>query len=105
MLSNLSRAALLGSALLIFSGTALASADLATRKNCLACHAVNVKLVGPSFKDVAVKYAKDSGAQAQLAKKVRAGGAGVWGQIPMPPNPQVSDAEANTLVKWILSTK
>lgn len=105
MSSKFLRVALLGSALLIASGAASANADLAKVKNCMACHATDKKLVGPSFKDVAAKYAKDSGAEGKLAQKIRAGGSGVWGQVPMPPNPQVSDAEAKTLVKWILSVK
>lgn len=105
MSSKFLRVALLGSALLIASGAASANADLAKAKNCMACHATDKKLVGPSFKDVAAKYAKDSGAEAKLAQKVRAGGSGVWGQVPMPPNPQLTEAEANSLVKWILSVK
>jgi len=105
MSSKILRVALLGSALLIASGSASANADLAKAKNCLACHATDKKLVGPSFKDIAAKYAKDSGAEAKLAQKVLAGGSGVWGQVPMPPNPQLTVAEAGTLVKWILSVK
>ncbi len=82
-----------------------ASADLAKTKNCTACHAVDKKLIGPSYKDVAAKYASDKDAMAKLAKKVREGGVGVWGQIPMPANPQVSADEATALVKWILAAK
>ena len=78
---------------------------LATAKNCMACHAMDKKVVGPAYKDVAAKYASDKDAAARLAKKVREGGVGVWGQIPMPANPQVSADEATTLVKWILSSK
>jgi cytochrome c len=89
----------------LVSGSALASADLAKAKNCLACHAADKKLVGPSYKDIAAKYAKDKDAVAKLAKKIREGGVGVWGQIPMPANPQVSDAEAKTLATWIMATK
>ncbi|MEY3477389.1 MAG: hypothetical protein RLY65_1789 [Pseudomonadota bacterium] len=63
---------------------ALASADLAKAKNCLACHAPDKKLIGPSYKDVAAKYAKDAGAAKNLAQKIQKGGVGVWGQIPMP---------------------
>jgi cytochrome c len=84
------------------SGTALASAELAKAKNCLACHAVDKKVVGPAYQDVAAKYAKDKDAPAKLAKKIREGGVGAWGQIPMPANPQVSEAEAQTLAKWVL---
>jgi len=89
--------------LLAVSAPAFASADLAKQKNCLACHAVDKKLVGPSYKDVAAKYKSDKGAQAKLAKKIREGGVGAWGQVPMPANPQVSEAEAQTLAKWVLS--
>jgi len=87
------------------SAGAFAQADLAKAKNCLACHAVDKKLVGPAYKDVAAKYANDKDAPARLAKKVREGGVGVWGQVPMPANPQVSEAEAQSLVKWVLSQK
>ena len=76
---------------------------LAQSKGCLACHQVEVKVVGPAFKDVAAKYKGDSDAPAMLAAKVKAGGVGTWGQIPMPPNATVSDEEANTLVLWVLS--
>lgn len=92
-------------ALAFASGAAVASADLAKAKNCMACHAEARKLIGPSYKDVATKYASDKDAVGKLTKKVREGGVGVWGQIPMPANPQVSQADAETLVKWILTTK
>jgi len=82
-----------------------ASEALAKKHNCLACHAADKKLVGPSYKEVAAKYAKDQGAQAKLADKVKKGGQGVWGQVPMPPNPSVPDADVQALVKWILSQK
>ena len=78
---------------------------LAQSKNCMACHAVDKKLVGPAYKDVAAKYAGQNGAAAKLADKVVKGGSGVWGPVPMPANPQVSAAEAKTLVTWILSQK
>lgn len=84
---------------------AQAQEELAKKHNCLACHTVDKKLVGPAYKDVAAKYRSDSGAQAKLVAKVKKGGQGVWGQVPMPPNPQVPDAELNSLVKWILSQK
>jgi cytochrome c len=89
------------------SVTAPAFADqaLATSKNCMACHAVDKKLVGPSFKDVAAKYKGDKSAVDKLAAKVMKGGAGVWGPVPMPANPQVNDAEAHKLVAWVLSQK
>ena len=89
----------------LMSAGAFANAELAKAKNCLACHAVDKKLVGPAYKDVAAKYANDKDAVAKLAKKVREGGVGVWGQVPMPANPQVNEAEAQTLVKWVLSQK
>jgi cytochrome c len=82
-----------------------ADAQLARAKNCMACHAMDKKLIGPSYKDVAAKYAGDRSAVAKLARKVREGGVGVWGQIPMPANPQVSDEEATRLVNWILVQK
>lgn len=84
---------------------ALADQALATSKNCMACHAVDKKLVGPSFKDIAAKYAGDKSAADKLAAKVMKGGAGVWGPVPMPANPQVSDAEAKKLVAWVLAAK
>lgn len=89
------------------SVTAPAMADqaLATSKNCMACHAIDKKLVGPAFKDVAAKYAGDKSAADKLATKVMKGGAGVWGPVPMPANPQVSDAEAKKLAAWVLSQK
>lgn len=84
---------------------ALANADLAQKKNCMACHAVDKKLVGPSYKDVAAKYAGQKDAVDQLAQKVIKGGQGVWGPVPMPANPQVSEAEAKQLVQWIMTQK
>ncbi len=84
---------------------AFANADLAAKKNCLACHAVDKKVVGPAYKDVAAKYAGQKDAAAKLAEKVMKGGTGVWGQVPMPANPQVNAAEAKQLVDWILSIK
>ncbi len=80
--------------------TAHASAELATSKNCMACHAVDKKLVGPAFKDVAARYKGNKDADAQLAQSIRNGSTGKWGPIPMPAN-AVSEADANTLAKWI----
>lgn len=91
--------------LLIGAGNVLASEALAKKHNCLACHAVDKKLVGPAYKDVAAKYKSDAGAEAKLAAKVKNGGAGTWGQIPMPPNPAVPDADIKAMVKWVLSLK
>lgn len=87
------------------SSTAFASPELARSKNCMACHAVGNKVVGPAYKDVAAKYAGDAGAEDRLTQKVLKGGSGVWGPVPMPANAQVSEAEARTLVKWVLSLK
>jgi len=89
--------------LAVASSPVLAQADLAKQKNCMACHAIDKKLVGPSYKDVAAKYKADKDAPAKLAKKIREGGVGVWGQVPMPANPQVSEAEAASLAKWVLT--
>ena len=82
-----------------------ATQQLAQSKACLACHNVDKKVVGPSFKEIAQKYAGKKGADAQLVTKVLKGGGGVWGTMPMPANPQVSEAEAKQLVKWILTLK
>lgn len=84
---------------------AFAQADLAQKKNCMACHAVDKKVLGPAYKDVAAKYAGQKDAVDKLAAKVVKGGTGVWGNIPMPENPQVSEAEAKQLVAWILTLK
>jgi cytochrome c len=84
---------------------ALADQALATSKNCMACHAIDKKLVGPAYKDVAAKYKGDKAAADVLAAKVMKGGGGVWGPVPMPANPQVSEAEAKKLVAWVLSQK
>jgi cytochrome c len=80
-------------------------ADLAQQKNCMACHAVDKKLVGPAYKEVAAKYAGQKDAVDKLTQKVLKGGSGVWGAVPMPANPQVSEAEARQLVQWVLSQK
>lgn len=85
------------------SAPVLASPDLAQKKNCMACHAVDKKLVGPSYKDVAAKYGGQKDAADKLAQKIMKGGSGVWGAIPMPANPQVSEAEAKQLAQWVLS--
>ena len=84
---------------------AFANQELAQKKNCLACHAVDKKVVGPAYKDVAAKYAGQKDAADKLSQKVIKGGVGAWGQIPMRANPQVSEAEAKQLVTWILSIK
>ena len=79
--------------------------DLAKSKACMACHKIEGKLLGPGFKDVAKKYAGDAGAEAKLIAKVKAGGSGVWGTMPMPSNAAISDADLKKLVKWILAMK
>ena len=84
---------------------ALADLKLATDKNCMACHAVDKKLVGPSYKDVSAKYAGQKDAADKLAAKIMKGGSGVWGAIPMPANAQVNAAEAKTLATWVLAQK
>ena len=89
---------------LVASPVARADQAAAQKAGCLACHSVDKKLVGPAFKDVAAKYQGQADAVAKLTDKVRKGGAGVWGQIPMPPNPEakINDAELKTVVEWIL---
>jgi len=87
------------------SAPAFAQADFAQKKNCMACHAVDKKVLGPAYKDVAAKYAGQKDAVDKLSAKVVKGGSGVWGNIPMPANPQVTDAEAKQLVQWILTLK
>lgn len=82
---------------------AMANEELAKKHACTACHGIDKKLVGPAYKDVAKKY--DAKAEGALVEKVKKGSVGVWGQVPMPPNSNVSDADAKTLVKWILSLK
>lgn len=84
---------------------AMADLALATSKNCMACHAVDKKLVGPAYKDVAAKYAGQKDAADKLAAKIMKGGSGVWGPVPMPANTQVNEAEAKKLAAWILTQK
>lgn len=87
------------------SSPALADLALAQAKNCMACHAVDKKLVGPAYKEVAAKYASDKTAADKLAVKIMKGSQGVWGPVPMPANPQVSEAEAKKLASWVLTQK
>ena len=84
---------------------AMADQALATSKNCMACHAVDKKLVGPSYKDVAAKYAGQKDAVDKLAAKIIKGGSGVWGPIPMPPKAQVNEADAKKLATWVMTQK
>lgn len=84
---------------------AMADMALATSKNCMACHAVDKKLVGPSYKDVAAKYAGQKDAVDKLAAKIIKGGGGVWGPVPMPANAQVNEADAKKLAAWVMTQK
>ena len=87
---------------ILMSGVAQADEALAQKSGCLACHSMDAKLVGPSIKDIAAKYKGDAGAAATLAAKVKAGGVGVWGQVPMPPSP-APEADIATVVDWMLA--
>ena len=102
---TMKRAFLMAAALGVLAAPAIADEALAKSKNCLACHAADKKLVGPAYKEIAKKYAGDAGAVDKLASKIVKGGSGVWGAIPMPANPQVSDAEAKKLAAWVLAMK
>ena len=104
-MKTLATCLLVSAGLLASAGNALASEALAKKYNCLACHGVDKKLIGPAFKDVAAKYKGAKGAEAKLIAKVKKGGTGTWGQIPMPPNASVPDADVKKLVDWILSFK
>jgi len=94
--------AALGAGLVLAAPAAKADEALAKKHNCLACHTVDKKLVGPAYKDVAKKYRGQAGIEAKLIEKVKKGGGGVWGPIPMPPNTAVPDADVKKLVEWIL---
>ena len=91
--------------LAVVAAPALANEELAKKNACTACHAIDKKLVGPAYKEVAKKYKGDAKAEAMLIEKVKKGGVGTWGQVPMPPNASVKDEDAKTLVKWVLSLK
>lgn len=100
--------------MLVLAATALVTAGAAQaqdakallqKSGCTACHAIDKKLVGPAYNDVAAKYKSDAGAAAKLADKVKKGGSGVWGPVPMPPNAAVSDADIKTMVAYVLSLK
>ncbi len=95
----------LGTAAVMASAPAFADQALAQKKNCLVCHAVDKKMVGPAYKEVAAKYKGDAKAPAALATKIIKGGSGAWGAAPMPANPQVNEAEAKQLATWILGLK
>ena len=96
---------LVAAAAIAVSFSANASDELAKKHACFACHTLDKKMVGPSYKEVAAKYRGDKQAPAKLAAKVKNGGQGVWGNVPMPPNAAVPDADVSALVKWILSQK
>ena len=100
-------AVVLGAMGLFATGAVLADAgeDLIKKSGCSACHANDKKVVGPAYADVAAKYKSDKGAAAKLVEKVKKGGSGVWGPVPMPPNPNVSDADLTTIVTYILALK
>jgi cytochrome c len=103
--------ATIAGATLVTAGSAHASLDNAAaeammkKDGCAACHAVDKKIVGPAYNEVAAKYKGDAGAAAKLEAKVKAGGSGVWGPVPMPPNANVPDADIKALVGWILTLK
>ncbi|MDJ0805398.1 MAG: c-type cytochrome [Gammaproteobacteria bacterium] len=85
---------------------AAATADaesLATSSGCMGCHQLEAKVVGPAYKEVAAKYKDDAGALDMLVEKVKAGGVGTWGQIPMPPNAHISEENIRTIVEWVLT--
>ncbi|MGZ8291068.1 MAG: c-type cytochrome [Telluria sp.] len=87
------------------SSSAMANPDLIRAKNCISCHTVANKMVGPAYKDIAARYTGRKDAEDKLTAKVMKGGSGSWGATPMPANPQVTEAEARTLVKWVLAQK
>jgi len=104
---NRTTTALLFAASLATAPVALADAgaDLLQKNGCTACHAIDKKIIGPAYKDVAEKYRGDKGAAAKLEEKVKKGGSGVWGPVPMPPNSAVSDADIKADVAYVLSLK
>lgn len=101
---KLSLVALVAGAL-VAGGAAAATPpqDLLTKSGCMACHQLDKKVVGPAYKEVAKKYKGDAGAAAKLADKVKKGGSGVWGQVPMPPNAAVKDDDLKAMVQYILT--
>ena len=88
-----------------FAVPASANQELATKSGCTTCHAIDKKVIGPAFKDVAAKYRGNKAAEGELIKKVKAGSKGVWGDIPMPPNAHLKDDDIKTIVTWIMSQK
>lgn len=90
---------------LFATGTAAANEKLAQSSGCMTCHAIDKKTIGPAYKEIAAKYRSDKNAEANLVKKVKAGGSGVWGSTPMPPNAHVKEEDIKTIVHWVLSLK
>ena len=90
---------------LVFGAAAHANEKLAQASGCTTCHGVDKKIIGPSYKEVADKYRNDKTADAKLFQKVKAGGKGAWGEMPMPPNAHLKDDDIKTLVRWVLSVK
>ena len=101
----MNKSAIFAAILALAALPAVANEELAKKNACTACHAVDKKIVGPAFKEVAAKYRNDKTAEAKLVKKVKEGGSGVWGPVPMPPNVTVPDADIKSLVDWILAQK
>ena len=99
------QALLLAMGFAVAAAPAFANEELAKKNACTACHSIEKKLVGPAYKEVALKYKGDATAEAKLIDKVKKGGKGVWGEVPMPPNGAVKDEDVKTLVKWILALK
>ena len=95
---------IIATAAMLLAGQASASQALAQKSGCTACHNIDKKVLGPSFKDVGAKYKGDKSAEAKLVAKVKAGGSGVWGPMPMPPmSPQVKDEDIKSIVQWMLT--
>ncbi len=88
---------------MLVAGSASADQKLAQASGCMTCHAVDKKVLGPGFKEIAAKYKSDKGTEAKLAQKIKAGGTGTWGTIPMPPNAHVKDDDIKTLTRWVLA--
>jgi cytochrome c len=99
------RALIVLASVLTVAAPAMADEALAKAKNCMACHAVDKKIVGPAYKDVAKKHGNDASKAGALADKIMKGGSGVYGAVPMPANPQVSKEEATKLATWVLGLK
>jgi cytochrome c len=104
-MQKLSAVVFLTIAALLFAAPSYASEELANKNACSACHKADKKMVGPSYKEIADKYAKDKDAETKLAEKVKKGGVGVWGQVPMPANAHVKDEDIKAIVKWMLTAE